>query len=95
MLLIHRLRTGKDGHCCIGVEQPRLGDEEAVWGFATDHERLNMEQTMRFGDRFLSGGGEDEQNSRTDDDEGDDHDVKGITTDLFANSALSTANLGE
>ena len=46
--MLRRLRTGKDGHCCIGVEHPRLSDEEAVWGFAKDHERLNLEQTVRF-----------------------------------------------
>ena len=25
------LTTGTDGHCCLGVEQPALCDEDAVW----------------------------------------------------------------
>jgi len=25
------LTTGADGHCCLGVEQPALCDEDAVW----------------------------------------------------------------
>ena len=25
------LKTGADGHCCLGVEQPALCDEDAVW----------------------------------------------------------------
>ena len=25
------LRTGTDGHCCLGVEQPALRDNAAIW----------------------------------------------------------------
>ena len=70
------------------MENPRLSDKEAVWRFAKDHERLNMEQTVRFGDAFKSLEHSYDAVAGT-------HHREHDAMDLWTSSALATANLGE
>ena len=37
------LTTGTDGHCCLGVEQPALCDEDAVWAKYISHVKIKFD----------------------------------------------------